>query len=144
MSFNRIVTANLITFTTEEILNGKFYFFLQCKMLISIFTLLFVIISNISCKRSFSCFAQIIISWVVSWVKEHKITEKDKKLYLWHSIFQKQYMILSSFVILDFLKFLERSKGKKWLKMTKNFVCRALHQYINTSYGCDFWYISVR
>ena len=43
-----------------------------------------------------------------------------------------------------FFEILIGLKGKKWPKMTKNYVCHTLYIRKNTSYDCDIWYSCVK
>ena len=104
----------------------------------------------------FSVF-QILIFWVVWGVKGQKMVQSDKKICLLHSISERSYIILLSFmanifkmiisssVFFQFFKILifwvhreggGGSKGKKRSIMTKNSV-RNLRNY--TSHDCGFW-----
>ena len=103
-------------------------------------------------------FFKILIFWIVRGVKGQKTVQNDKKLCLSGSISQEPYIIWSSFVVckckliissgvffifskLWFFRLLVGSKAKKWTKMTKNFVCRAIYLRNHTSYDLYLWYI---
>ena len=109
-------------------------------------------------SRNFKNFFKVLIFWVVNGVKGQKMAQNEKKLCLLHPISQEPYIIWSSFVVckckmiisffLNFFKTLNfqvlgGSKGKKWPKMTKNSVCRALYLRNHTSYDLHLWYSCV-
>ena len=54
---------------------------------------------NLISSSVFFIFFKIVISWIVSKVKEYKMAQNDKKLCLAHSISQEPYIIWFSFLI---------------------------------------------
>ena len=114
---------------------------------------------NDNISRRFFHFFKVLIFWVVTGVKGQKIVKMTKKclscsisqeLYIWLSFMvHKCKMIISLGMFFHFLKILifgllGGSKGKKWPKITKNYICRTPYLMKHTSYDCDLWYRSAK
>ena len=121
-----------------------FYYFgtLNCKMVISPgFFFVFLLF--------FFHFFNILIFQVVSGVKGKKMTQKDKKFSLLHSISQELYIIWLSFLVHIFkmiispciliFEVVRGLKGEKWHKMTKNSICCTPYLRNYTSYDHHLW-----
>ena len=99
-------------------------------------------------------FLKILIFWIFRGVKGQKMVQNEETLCLLYSIFQETYIIWFPFMVhmckmiistSIFSKFwlsglLGGSKGKKWCKMGKNYVCCDPHLKNHTSY--DFHFLS--
>ena len=61
--------------------------------------------------------------------------------HLWYTYVKWWYLqLFFSFFSKLWFFMLGGSKGKKWPKMTKNYVCHIPYIRKHTSYDCDFWY----
>ena len=66
--------------------------------------------------------------------------------HLWYTCVKWWYLQVFFFIFWKFwfFRLLVGNKGKKWPKMTRNYICCTLYLRNHTSYDCHLWYTCVK